>query len=227
MRKKAIIHITIIAFIVGLMVAIQYNIRQKPTNERDTRDVWAIREEISEEKKRHSELLSELASLKEIIRQYESPKENKGDTLKETVQSLREEAGLTEVKGPGVRLTIQPASELIEYGYSVNQISPDLLNRLVNEIYKYNGKYLEIDGNRIVHTTAIRDINGKTTINSIPIQSTSIEICVITDTHIRKLRSYIVIYILLRFPMLFILITYYFRFMKQKGNLQFQLMMEK
>lgn len=193
MRKKAIIHITIIAFIVGLMVAVQYNLRQKPTSERDTRDVWTIREEISEEKKRHSELLSEIASLKGTIRQYENPKENKGETLKETVKSLRKEAGLTKVTGPGVRLTIQPANELIQYGYSVDQISPDLLNQLVNEIYKYNGKYLEIDGNRIIHTTAIRDINGKTTINSIPIQSTSIEIRIITDTYkeAEKLYSYL------------------------------------
>lgn len=192
--NKNIIQITIIAFIVGLMIAIQYNTIQKPVTERDTRDIWAIRQELSEDKKKHSELLTEITELQGIISQYEDPKsKSKGETLKETVNNLRKEAGLTSVTGPGVKLTIHPAEELIQFGYSIKQISPDLLNSLVNEIYKYYGKYLEIDGERIIHTTAIRDINGKTTINSVPIHSTSIEIRIITETYeeAEKLYSYL------------------------------------
>lgn len=194
MKKKAIKEITIIAFIVGVMIAIQYNTIQKPTTERDTRDIWTIRQELSEEKKRHSELLSQIESLQQTIAQYEdSNSQNKGELLMETVKELQKEAGLTSVTGPGVKLTIRPATELIQYGYSIEQISPDLLNSLVNEIYKYYGKYLEIDGKRIVHISAIRDINGKTTINNIPIQNENIEIRVITNSfeEAEKLYSYL------------------------------------
>lgn len=194
MRKKAILEITIVAVIVGFMLAVQYNTIQKPTTTRDTRDILEIRQELSEEKKRHSQILSEIEELQNIIGQYEDPTSmNKGKPLQETLNNLRKEAGFTNVTGPGVRLTIRPATELLQFGYSIEQVSPDLLNSLINEIYKYKGKYLEIDGKRIVHTTAIRDINGQTTINSIPIQNPNIEIRIITETfeEAEKLYSYL------------------------------------
>lgn len=194
MRKKAITEITIVAIIVGFMLAVQYNTIQKPTATRDTRDILEIRQELSEEKKRHSQILFDIEELKNIIRLYEDPNsKNKGKPLKETLNSLRKEVGLTDITGPGVKLTIRPATELLQFGYSIKQVPPDLLNSLINEIYKYNGKYLEIDGKRIVHTTAIRNINGQTTINSIPIQNQNIEIRIITDTYeeAEKLYSYL------------------------------------
>lgn len=193
MRKKAVIEITITAFIVGFMIAMQYNTMQKPSVERDTRDVLEIRQALSEEKKQHSKLLSEIASTKNIINQYENPNKSDGEALKETVENLKKEAGLTKVKGPGVTMTISQAEELVQFGYSIEQISPDLLRSLVNEIYKYNGKYLEIDGQRVVQTSAIRDINGNTTVNGKPISNDNLEIRVITENleEAEKLYSYL------------------------------------
>lgn len=193
MEKNVVIRITIISFIVGFMIAIQYNTVKKPEL-RDTRDIWEIRQELSEEKKRHSELLDEIASLKKIKSEYESDNnEELGEVLQSTVEDLRKRAGLAKVTGPGVHLNIQPAEELILSGYKVEPISPDLLIRLVNEIYRYNGLYIEIDGQRVVHTTAIRDINGKTTINSVPISNSNVDIYIITETFEKaeKLHSYL------------------------------------
>ncbi|MFC5557975.1 DUF881 domain-containing protein [Ureibacillus thermophilus] len=193
MEKNVVIRITIISFIVGFMIAIQYNTVKKPEL-RDTRDIWEIRQELSEEKKRHSELLDEIASLKKIKSEYENNNnEELGEVLQSTVEDLRKRAGLTKVTGPGVHLNIQPAEELILSGYKVEPISPDLLIRLVNEIYRYNGLYIEIDGQRVVHTTAIRDINGKTTVNSVPISNSNVDIYIITETFEKaeKLHSYL------------------------------------
>ena len=67
MKRKAITRLTIISFIVGLMIAIQYNTVKKPDS-RDTRDIWEIRQELSEEKKKHSQLLSEIEKLKKLVR---------------------------------------------------------------------------------------------------------------------------------------------------------------
>ncbi|QBK27138.1 DUF881 domain-containing protein [Ureibacillus thermophilus] len=175
------------------MIAIQYNTVKKPEL-RDTRDIWEIRQELSEEKKRHSELLDEIASLKKIKSEYENNNnEELGEVLQSTVEDLRKRAGLTKVTGPGVHLNIQPAEELILSGYKVEPISPDLLIRLVNEIYRYNGLYIEIDGQRVVHITAIRDINGKTTVNSVPISNSNVDIYIITETFEKaeKLHSYL------------------------------------
>ena len=47
---------TVVLLMVGFMVAVQYNTVKKP-EERDTRDIWAIRKNLAAEKKLHSELL--------------------------------------------------------------------------------------------------------------------------------------------------------------------------
>lgn len=193
MNIKIVTRITIVSFIVGFMIAVQYNTIQKPT-QRDTRDIWEIRQELSEEKKRHSELLSEILSLNGVVKKYEdSNTNNQGQALKETVDDLRKQAGLSPVSGPGIVLNISPSTESIEFGYDVEQIPPDLLIRLVNEIYRFNGLYIEIDGQRLVQTTAIRDINGATTVNSKPISKTDVEIRVITESYEKseKLYSYL------------------------------------
>ncbi|WP_225230059.1 DUF881 domain-containing protein [Ureibacillus galli] len=190
MNKKIVTRITIVSFIVGLMIAVQYNTVQNPTT-RDTRDIWAIRQELSEEKKRHSELLSEIGTYNDLIKEYENnEKEQQANLLENTVEELNEQVGLTSVTGPGVILKISPALELINSGYSVENISPDLLIRLVNEIYHYNGLYVEIDGQRLTHTSAIRDINGETTVNSVPIRNTNVEIKVITDSYEKAEKLY-------------------------------------
>ena len=183
LKKNMYTRITIVLFIIGLMMAIQYNSIRKPA-ERDTRDIWAIREELSEEKKQHSALLAEIRSLNDVVSRYEQSEEtNMQVVLSETVESLKQQAGLTDIIGPGVTLRINPAQELVEMGYTIEEISPDLLIQLTNALFKYGATDVAIDGNRIVHTTAIRDINGKTTVNSVPLSSPPFEIHVGTNSY--------------------------------------------
>lgn len=182
MQKKYYIRFTLVLFILGLMISILYNTIQNPT-ERDTRDIWAIRQELTEEKQLRSELLAKIRSLNGVIDQYE---ENASTSprviLNETVDNLRMQAGLTNIEGPGLILRVEPAEELVAMGYDIKEVSPDLLIQLVNEMYRNNGENVEIDGNRIVQTTSIRDINGQTTVNSIPLKEVPFEIRVGTST---------------------------------------------
>lgn len=169
-------------FIIGLMIAVQYNTIKQPA-ERDTRDIWAIREELAEEKQRHSALLAEIRSLNEVVGRYEqSEKANLQSALNETLNRLKLQAGLKEITGPGVILRVEPAPELVEMGYEIKEISPDLLTQLLNALFKNNAASVSIDGNRVVQTTAIRDINGKTTVNSVPLSSPPFEIYVGTSS---------------------------------------------
>jgi len=192
-KKKLYIRITFVMFILGIMIAVQYNTVQKPT-ERDTRDIWAIKEELANEKDRHSALLAEIQSLNEVIKKYETDEaQNPELILKETVNDLKTQAGLTNVVGPGLILRIEPAMELMEMGYEIKEISPDLLIQLTNDIFMNKGTQIVIDGNRIVQTSAIRDINGQTTINRTPIGKPPIEIQVGTSTleHAKMLHNYL------------------------------------
>lgn len=182
MTKKMYRNITIISFIIGFMLAVQYNTVQNPT-ERNTVDIWEIRQQLSAEQERQSELLTAISSLSETVNKYEDAEFDKPEILlQQTVNSLKERAGILPTAGPGVTLTIEPSLELMSFGYEIKPISPELLIRLINDFYRYNVQAIEIDDKRISFNSAIRDINGKTTINSEPIEQTNIEINVITAT---------------------------------------------
>ncbi|WP_249664287.1 DUF881 domain-containing protein, partial [Lysinibacillus sp. D4B1_S16] len=68
-------------------------------------------------------------------------------------------------------------------GYDIKEVSPDLLTQLLNTLFKNDATSVSIDGNRVVQTTAIRDINGKTTVNSVPLSSPKFDIYVGTSDY--------------------------------------------
>ncbi|MFK9092337.1 DUF881 domain-containing protein [Bacillus salipaludis] len=176
-KPKINVSFTLIAMVIGFMIAIQFQTVKKPV-ERDTRDIWQLREALLKEKELQSHLLSEIRSNEEKLSAYESKrKQSKEQVLKDTLQELKTEAGLTEVAGPGITLQIEPVIEDLQLGAPVTKvISPELLKRLVNELNMYDAKYIAIDGQRIINTTVIRDINGETKIDGHTIRSLPIEI---------------------------------------------------
>lgn len=165
------------------MLAVQYNTVQNPT-ERNTVDIWEIRQQLSAEQERHSELLTAISDLSETVDKYEDAEfDNPEIILQQTVDQLKERAGILPVEGPGVTLTIGPSPELMDLGYEIKPVSPELLIRLINDLNRSNARAIEVDDKRLSYNSAIRDINGKTTINSEPIQNTEIEINIITHTY--------------------------------------------
>lgn len=191
MKKRIISRFTAILFIIGFMVATQYN-TINTSDTRDTRDTWEIRQQLSQEKQMHSELLSEINSLDDTLGKYTGPSSNNPEAaLKETVEELRMLAGLAEMTGPGIRLEIKPSLESVALGTEITEIPPDLLIRLVNEINRLNGIELSIGGQRIINTTAIRDINGYTTVNGEHISTPPVAIDIMAQSKedLRKLHS--------------------------------------
>ncbi|MFC5588517.1 DUF881 domain-containing protein [Sporosarcina soli] len=173
---------TVILLIVGFMVAVQFNSMQKP-EERDTRDIWAIRHELSTEKQYHSELLTEIRELDQTISTYKSLNEtNAGKALSETVDNLYKQAGMTTISGPGIVLNVRPSAESVAFGVPITGISPDLLTRFVNELNRFKGISLEIDGKRFTTLSSIRDINGVTSVNGLHISTPPFTIKIITPT---------------------------------------------
>lgn len=182
MRKTVYIRLTIILLIVGFMLAIQYNTVQNPET-RDTRDIWAIRQELSRETATHSELLSEVHTLDETIRKYENMVSESAElALEDTVEQLKKDIGLLEQTGPGIIIKVEPSLEGIALGQPIEGISPDLLIRLINEINRFKASDLEVDGKRIIYSSPIRDVNGKTTVNNLPVRNAPFTIKIVTST---------------------------------------------
>jgi uncharacterized protein YlxW (UPF0749 family) len=173
---------TIIALVIGFMIAIQFQTVQKPVV-RDTRDEWQLREDLLKEKELQSKLIKEIRSNEEKIALYETErKQSKEQVLRETLDELKIEAGLTPITGPGIILTVEPDFTEVLLGQPVVSVSPDLLQRLLNELNMYEAKFVSIDGNRIINTTVIRDINNETTIDGQVISGIPFEVKVVADS---------------------------------------------
>lgn len=172
---------SIIAAIIGLMVAIQFQTVREP-EVRDTRDTWQLREDLMKEKEIQSKLLLEIRSNEEKIAKYESERQqSKEEVLRETLDELKYEAGLTKVTGPGITLSIAPAFNLIGDGDNIPSLSPDMLKRLLNELNMFGAQHVSVDGERVINTTVIRDINRVTKINGHSLNRFPIEINVISE----------------------------------------------
>jgi uncharacterized protein YlxW (UPF0749 family) len=164
----------LLTMIFGLMLAVQFQSILEPAV-RDTRDMWQLREALKQEQETQSNLLLE-------IRKYENDENQSAEkTLKETLEELKNEAGLTEVTGAGVVITIEPLFDEEVSQTEVENIAPDLLKRLLNELNSYGAEHVSIADRRVVNTTVIRDINGQTKMDGYSLNSYPIEIKVISD----------------------------------------------
>lgn len=182
MKRKIFTRFTSILFLIGLMTAVQYNTINEP-DRRDTRDVWEVRQELSREKKLHSQLLSEIGSLDETLNKYNTDAdESPEQALRETAGELRSAVGLSETTGPGFEVLVEPSMEAVALGLEIEGISPDLLTRLVNEINRYEAIHVSVDGKRIINTTSIRDINGQTSVNAKPVETPPFSIKIISKS---------------------------------------------
>ncbi|MBA9024958.1 DUF881 domain-containing protein [Peribacillus huizhouensis] len=184
MKKRNKIAFTLIAVIVGFMVAIQFNTIKEPSIKqvKDTRDSYELRSGILKEQKVQTELVKEIRNLEEKLAQYETTiSQSKEQVLSETLEELRSNAGMTSVSGKGIIITIKPIEENILLGENVQNVSPDLLKRLLNELYQYDAKEIAVNGQRIITTSVIRDINGQTKIDGKSISRDSIEIRVLAE----------------------------------------------
>ncbi|WP_051529947.1 DUF881 domain-containing protein [Anoxybacillus tepidamans] len=163
------------------MLAVQLQTKRHPVV-RDTRDIWELRKDLKQEQELEQQLLLEIRHNDEKIQNYKQSRSvNQRAALEETVNELKREAGLTEISGPGLLLTIEPFYPDNYVGPVVNTVSPELLKRFINELNMYGAKEIAIANERITNTTAIRDVNGVTKIGNTKVSSLPIQVKVIAD----------------------------------------------
>lgn len=179
--SKGKLSFSLITLIIGLMLAIQFQSIKEPVV-RDTRDTWELRSDLKKEQEAQAQIIQEIRKYEETIKLYEEElSQSKEYALRSTLDELKKEAGLTEVSGPGIRLTVKTLFPEDSYGQSYNTISAELLRRFINELNSYDIKEISIANQRIVHNTVIREINGRTKINNVWVPATPFEIIILTD----------------------------------------------
>ena len=180
MKRKRNIGFLAVSAALGFMFAVQYKTVAEP-QQRDTRDTWELKADIRQEQKLHGQLLQESNKADQQLAKYESDRQvSKEKLLGETLKELKTDAGFTDKTGQGLILTIQPLPEELVSG-DTGGIPAPLLKRLINEMNMYEATDIAIDGNRVINTTVIRDVNGVTKIDGTELSSFPIEVKVLAD----------------------------------------------
>ena len=160
--KERMIIFSIVTTIIGFMIAIQFKTTNEPVV-RDTRDILQLRQDLRMEKERQQELNEEIQKQLTLLTSLQE-KENIEDVMIDALNDLKVRAGLTPVSGEGIILEIKPM--FTDYGFVPQTVPPHLLRFLINELNIHNAKDIAIGGQRIISTSAIRDVNGVTHVNA-------------------------------------------------------------
>lgn len=180
--KNQYIIFTVVLFIIGFMLAVQFQSTKEPII-RDTRDIRELRKELRTEQERHQLLQIETGKKLQLISEYEysmtEQKESVEKVIERQIEELMDEAGLTEKTGEGIIITITPLLAEQYHGQQRRAIPPELLRFLVNELNSYNAQHIAIGNQRLVSTSAFRDVGGVTQVNGHRLPPFPIEVKVI------------------------------------------------
>ncbi|GAE33861.1 DUF881 domain-containing protein [Halalkalibacter akibai] len=175
---------TIVTFIIGFMLAIQFQSTQEPVV-RDTRDIREIRRELLAEQEKRQALNLEVEKVQSLLAQYESAsldrEQDITEVLLQQVEELRKEAGLLAVNGEGVVITIDTAYNDQFFGQARRTPPPDVFRFLINELNIYGAQEIAVGNERIIANSAFRSVNGITYLNNRRLPPLPIEIKIVSD----------------------------------------------
>lgn len=182
MSKKWIF--TIITFMIGFMIAIQFQTTKEPVI-RDTRDIRELRKELHAEEEKKQQLTIEINKAERLLTKYKQSMEYREDdileVLTEQIADLKYEAGLETKTGKGLILTIDSLDDMqIGTGKDRRIPPPEVFRTLVNELNIYGAEAIAIENERIISVSAFRDVNNITFLNSRRLPPSPIQVKVLS-----------------------------------------------
>jgi uncharacterized protein YlxW (UPF0749 family) len=163
MKTNRSISITIVCIILGILLATQYksiyNIKKNASFE--NKRIEDVKDEYIREKRTNEDLKKRNEELEKQNLEFENIRGNDNNTvqiLKKELEAARIIAGLTQVKGKGVVITIND-SEVVK----VEDI--DILN-VLNELRASDAQAISINDERIIATSEVREAGKYIMVNS-------------------------------------------------------------
>ena len=171
------IFLGILAIVIGLIISVLINTTQGMEAEQGglvpVSQIRAQETELTKLRNENSQLTQELIALEELLMQLQEDKAEEDDSLQKILadqEKYKLAAGVVEVKGPGVIITLEdPATdEEIGGNYSELIYRYDLILELVNRLREAGAEAVSINGHRIVNTTEISLAGDNVNINGTP-----------------------------------------------------------
>lgn len=155
MKKSFYYSVTLVALVVGLMLAVQFRTNRFIEQGVPSDRAQELTTELRQSDKDIEKLENEVNDLDYKLAQARKGQGQAADAIKSELEKARFYAGFVAVKGPGVEVVLitPPGNEGVDSLSSIQDV--DIL-RLVNELRAAGAEAMSVNGQRIIATSEIR-----------------------------------------------------------------------
>ena len=165
LNSKQKITFALIAVFFGFMLALQFQTTKAPKN-RDTRDIWQLQDDLTKAEKTHILLNRQLSSTEDLLDKYKGKSDaTKMAAMREALDKEKNLAGLTEITGQGLSITVQPLEGVGINNQSYQDVTADLIRQLINELNYYGATAIAVSDERVINISPIRLVHNDLYIN--------------------------------------------------------------
>ncbi|MDN5276367.1 MAG: hypothetical protein PWR01_332 [Clostridiales bacterium] len=172
MKKSlsAQLSITLVSLILGLALAAQFKNVQRVGGSVSLQRTQELTRQVQKLEQENEALEARIQEYEKRIREFENAVQSEGQSNKliyEELERTRMLAGLVDVQGPGVVVTVN-VKYVSEWGQDaiVQNVRYDDLLKLVNELNAAGAEAIAINDERIIATTEIRNAGDYIVINT-------------------------------------------------------------
>lgn len=170
MQKRVPFLLSMICVVIGFMVSIQFQTNYV-VERADPRDMNEIRILLQKERERTQLLLSEISKHEHLLYQYEMSMNKEGEinnVMEQELKRIKLIAGVEDMVGKGAIIRIQEDEEL-ENDFFTPLVFDEDFRVIINHLNSYGAKAISINDQRIISTTAIRNVGDRILVNMVPI----------------------------------------------------------
>ena len=158
-NKEFILTITIVCFVLGLMLTMQLK-TVKVNSEASSARTSELQTQFAELKKNYDAKVLEVEEKDKMLEEY-----RKAETDEETVELLKQElnkalqdAGLTNVRGTGLKVIMEDSITTVEGVYDLNTylVHDEDILKVVNELRSAGAEAISVNDQRIMSMSEIR-----------------------------------------------------------------------
>lgn len=165
---KGQLEIAIICVVIGLMLVFQYKSVSQLGGFVSTTRAQELAGQLNEIKKEKEILTNKVTELEKAILEYEDQltQDNRfAENLRENAQKSQMIAGLLDVKGPGIIISLDYTPLEGEENFDPFLVYPEYILLLLNELNSSGAEAISINGQRIISTSEIRLAGNHIVIN--------------------------------------------------------------
>lgn len=176
------IAMTAICILFGIIIGVQYNTVQKQKVSTENQRLSEAATAMKQLQEERDALERKNESLEQTIKEYEQGILGT-DMMRREIEQLREFAGLTEITGGGIAVTMNDSSAQKSGNKNAYIVHAEDILAVLNELNSAGAKAVSINGQRIVGTSAVACAGSIVTVNGVRVAA-PFEILAVGDAEV-------------------------------------------